>query len=115
MVYCINCFISIFNLMSPITAIKIAFILLIPPFDSHDTWTVNLVPNQVQVQHLKQCLSVSYEAEPLPCDREYELGTNQRLLDPEHDQVPVCYLVKDITRPQFVKSCAYHGVVQNEN
>ena len=89
--------------------ILISILLTVPLFDSHDSWTINQVPSQVQVQHHNSCITVSYSAVPVPCDTTTPT-VGQRLLLEDSEWMQECYLVLDINHPSFVKSCGYHGI-----
>ena len=86
----------------------ISLVLYLPIFDKHDSWEVNQVPNQLQIYHDKECLVVSYPMKPVKCDTVPESW--ERLLKPDSEYMPVCYLVLDIKKPKFVKSCQYNKV-----
>ena len=88
--------------------ILISILLTVPPFDNYSHWEVNQVPHQLQVIHEDQCLTVSYMARPVSCM--WTPGPKQRLMVPDSDWMPVCYLVINIEQPEFIKSCNFNFV-----
>ena len=90
----------------------ISVLLYLPIFDKHDSWEVNEVPNQIQVTHKEECMVASYAMKPVKCDT--KPNSWQRLMIPENEYMPVCYLVLDIKKPEFVKSCQYNKVINNK-
>jgi hypothetical protein len=89
--------------------ILISILLTVPLFDSHDSWSINQVPAQVQVHHRDSCITVSYSAKSVHCDNTTP-APNQRLMVEDSDWLPVCYLVLDIGLPEFIKSCNYQRI-----
>jgi hypothetical protein len=97
-----------------LVALKLLTVILIPPFDSMDTWEINEIPNQVQAIHKELCLRVSYEAQPINCEYNKGLKAYERILIEDSEHMRVCYLVFNVNEPKFAKSCAYRKLWTSE-
>ena len=84
----------------------ITIMLVIPAPNKMVDWTINEVPTQIQVEH-ESGLEVSYSATKIPC---HIRPKNPKEMVFRTDDAH-CYLVFDISNPEFVRHPYYwHGV-----
>jgi len=79
----------------------ITLILTIPPPDKMVDWTINQVPNQVQIMY-KYGLEVSHHAKNVPCHTRPET-VYQIFFKTDTEYMQECYLILDWREPNFVR------------
>ena len=87
--------------------ILVTIMLLIPSPDKAVDWTLNQVPTQIQLTH-KNGFEASYHSQRVPCDRGTHSETEMMFMSEQGSPTDnVCYIIPDITNPQFVRHPDY--------
>lgn len=79
----------------------VTLMLVIPPPNKMVDWTINEVPNQVQIIY-KYGLEASYSSKSVPCNAKPD-NENQILFEVKSDFMKECYLVLNHRAPLYVR------------
>lgn len=79
----------------------VTLMLVIPSPDKMVDWTVNEVPNQVQILY-KYGLEASYSSKLVPCHSKLD-NKNQILFKVKTDFMQECYLLLNHREPNYVR------------